>query len=139
MTTGTGTHVQTGDDSAIRGTLDAIYAAWADNDADAFVVPYADDATAILPGSYLENKAAIRATMAAVLAGPLKGSRATYDVRSVRFPGPGTAIVISQGAVIYAGQTEPAAKTQSRETWVLAKQDGNWLVEAFHNCPLNAA
>jgi uncharacterized protein (TIGR02246 family) len=138
MTTNTGAQVRTSDDSAVRGTLDAIYDAWADNDADAFVVPYAGDATAILPGSYLANKEAIRATMAAMFAGPLKGSRAAHEVQSVRFPGPGTAIVISQGAVLYAGQTEPAAETQSRDTWVLAKKDGNWLVEAFHNCPLNA-
>jgi uncharacterized protein (TIGR02246 family) len=139
MTTGTRSPAQISDDSAIRRALDAVYAAWAGNDADAFVLPYADDATAILPGSYLADKEAIRATMAAVFAGPLKGSRATHEVQSVRFPGPGTAIVISQGAVLYAGQTEPAPQTQSRETWVLAKQDGNWLVEAFHNCPLHAA
>ena len=31
--------------------------------ADAFVAGYAEDATAVLPGSYLPNKEAIRATM----------------------------------------------------------------------------
>jgi uncharacterized protein (TIGR02246 family) len=127
------------DDSAVRAVLDEIYAAWADNDADAFVAPYAERATAVLPGTYLQNKDAIRATMADVFAGPLKGSRANHEVQSVRFIGADAAIVISQGIIVPAGQTEPDAATDSLETWVLSKQDGTWRVEAFHNCPANAA
>ena len=126
-------------DSAVRAVLDGVYAAWADNDADAFVAPYAERATAVLPGSYLRNKEAIRATMASVFAGPLKGSRAIHDVQSIRFVGADAAIVISKGAVLLAGQTEPAAESRALETWVLSKQDGNWRVEAFHNCPEKAA
>jgi uncharacterized protein (TIGR02246 family) len=126
-------------DRAVRAVLDAVYAAWADNDADAFVAPYAEDATALLPGTYLQNKDAIRATMAAAFTGPLKGSMAIHDVQSIRFLGTGTAIVISTGAVLMAGQTEPAAETRSLETWVLSRHNGNWRVEAFHNCPENAS
>jgi len=126
-------------DSAVRAVLDGVYAAWADNDADAFVAPYAERATAVLPGSYLRNKEAIRATMASVFAGPLKGSRAIHGVQSIRFVGADAAIVISKGAVLLAGQTEPAAESRALETWVLSKQDGNWRVEAFHNCPEKAA
>jgi uncharacterized protein (TIGR02246 family) len=127
------------DDSAVRAVLDGVYAAWTDNDADAFVASYAESATAVLPGSYLRNKEAIRATMASVFAGPLKGSRAIHDVQSIRFVGADAAIVISKGAVLLAGQTEPAVESRALETWVLSKQDGNWRVEAFHNCPEKAA
>jgi uncharacterized protein (TIGR02246 family) len=126
-------------DRAVRAVLDAIYAAWADNDADAFVAPYAEDATALLPGTYLQSKEAIRATMAAAFTGPLKGSTAIHDVQSIRFLGTGTAIAISKGAVLMAGQTEPAAETGSLETWVLSRHNGSWRVEAFHNCPENAS
>jgi hypothetical protein len=37
------------------------------------------------------------------------------------------------------GATEPAAETRSLESWVLSEQDGTWRVEAFHNCPEDAA
>jgi uncharacterized protein (TIGR02246 family) len=127
------------DDNAVRAVLDGVYAAWADNDANAFVAGYAEDATAQLPGSYLANREAIRTVMAAQFAGPLKGSKALHEVQRVRFLEAGVAVVLSKGAVVLAGQTEPAAETRSLETWVLSEQDGTWRIEAFHNCPEIAA
>jgi uncharacterized protein (TIGR02246 family) len=83
----------------------------------------------------LAGKEAIRATMAAVFAGPLKGSTASCEVQSIRFPGPEVAIVTSKGATLLAGEAEPAAGNRSLETWVLSARAGAWRVEAFHNCP----
>jgi uncharacterized protein (TIGR02246 family) len=121
------------DDTAVRATLDQVYAAWAANDADAFVAPYAEDATAVLPGAFLPDREAIWACMADVFAGPLKGSAARHEVRSIRYAGPGVAIVIGTGAVLLAGQAEP--EPASVETWVLSRQDGTWRVRAFQNSP----
>jgi uncharacterized protein (TIGR02246 family) len=129
----------TADDSAVRAVLDAVYAAWAVNDADALVAPYAPDATAILPGSYLAGRDEIRAAMTEAFAGPLKGSRAGHEVQGIRFPDAGTAIVISQGAVVLGGEAAPRAESRGLETWVLSKDDGTWRVRAFHNCPQEAA
>ena len=127
------------DVSAVRAMLDAVYAAWADNDADAFVAPYASDATAVHSGTVMEDRNAIRITMAAVFAGPLEGSRGIHHVQSIRFIGADTAIVLSKGAIVLAGQAEPAQESRTLDGWVLCKQDGAWRVEAFHNCPENAA
>ncbi len=139
MTSNTAGSVLAGEDRAVRAVLDGVYTAWAENDADAFVASYAADATALLPGSYLQNKDAIRAAMAAGFAGPLEGSRAVHEIQSIRFPGAGTAIVISKGAIVLAGETEPRNENRALETWVLSRQDGTWRVKAFHNCPENAA
>jgi uncharacterized protein (TIGR02246 family) len=125
------------EESAVRSVLDRIYKAWEENDADAFVAPYAPDATATLPGAYLQNREAIRATMTTLFAGALKGSRAIHAVESIRFVGAGGAIVISRGATILAGQRDPAPAARALETWVLSKTDGSWRVEAFHSCPEN--
>ena len=135
MTSKNGIPAPIEDDSAVRAVLDGVYAAWADNDADAFVADYAEDATAALPGRYLPSKDAIRATMISLFAGSLKGSRAIHEVQSVRFPGVDTAIVISTGAVLLAGQAAPQAESSGVDTWVLAKRDTRWLIEAFNNCP----
>jgi uncharacterized protein (TIGR02246 family) len=56
---------------AVAAVLDEVYAAWAAGDADAFVAPYSEHATAVLPGSHLRDRSAIRATMAEAFAGPL--------------------------------------------------------------------
>jgi uncharacterized protein (TIGR02246 family) len=130
--------VLAGQDGAVRAVLGQIYAAWAANDADAFVTSYADDATAVLPGSYLQGRAAIRATMADVFAGLLKGSRGVHEVQSVRFLDPGTAIVISKGAIVLAGEAEARTENKGVETWVLSRQDGAWRVRAFQNSPQEA-
>lgn len=127
-------------DDAVRAVLDEVYAAWAANDADAFVAPYAETATAILPGAQLAGRDAIRGVMASNFAGELRGSTAVHEVQSVRFPVAGVAIVISKGAVVPAGRSVPDAAVQrALETWVLARQDGTWRIHAFHNCPEHAA
>ncbi len=131
--------ISTEEETAVHAVLDTVYAAWADNDADAFVVPYATDATAVHSGTVMEDRDAIRATMAAVFDGPLKGSRGIYDVQRIRFVGADTAIVLSRGAILSAGQTEPAPESRTLDGWVLCKQEGTWRVEAFHNCPEVAA
>lgn len=33
------------------------------------------------------------------------------------------------------GETEVPAARQRFATWVLTKQDGKWLIAAYHNCP----
>jgi len=127
------------DESAVYAVLETVYAAWGDNDADAFVKPYATYATAVHSGTVMENRDAIRATMMAVFDGPLKGSRGIHEVQRIRFVSADTAIVLSKGAILFAGQTEPAAESKTLDGWVLCKYGGTWRVEAFHNCPEVAA
>jgi uncharacterized protein (TIGR02246 family) len=55
--------------------------------------------------------------------------------QSVRYLGEDVAVVISEGGILMAGQTEPAAEGRVRATWVLAKRDGQWWVAAYHNSP----
>jgi uncharacterized protein (TIGR02246 family) len=126
--------IATEDASAVRAVLDEVYAAWGDNDPDAFVAPYAADATAVHTGAYMPNRDAIRATMAAVFAGELKGSRGVHEVQSIRFVGADTAIVLSKGSIVFGGQAEAAPDGRTLDGWVLCKHDGRWRVEAFHNC-----
>ncbi|WP_214414564.1 SgcJ/EcaC family oxidoreductase [Sphaerisporangium fuscum] len=127
------------DDRAVREVLHGVYTAWADNDADAFVAHFTDDATSILPGSYRAGKEEIRARMAAAFAGPLKGSRVLDEVRGVRFPGEDAAVVVSRSGVLMAGETEVPAARWVIATWVLTRREGRWLLAAYHNCPAETA
>ena len=139
MTSNTASLILAGQDSAVRAVFDEVSRAWADGDADAFVGWYADDATVILPGIYLPDKDAIRAAMADAFAGPLQGSRRTHELQSVRFPVADVAVVISNSATAFPGEAEPPAQRRERATWVLARSDGRWLIEACHSGPENAA
>ena len=116
MTTSNTTAAGTSQDSAIRAVFAHTSRAWADGDGEAFAAWYAPDATVILPGVYLPGQDAIREAMAAAFAGPLKNTRRSHQVRSIRFTSPGTAIVITDSVTVPPGEPQPAAQQRERAT-----------------------
>ncbi len=129
---------QAHDETAVRDVLDRLYRAWAAEDPDAIAELYLDDATVVMPGAYRTGGGEVRGYFATAFAGPLKGSRASDEPRSVRFAGPDAAIVVSEGGVMMAGETSLPASRRVRATWVLARRDGHWRIAAYHNCALQA-
>jgi uncharacterized protein (TIGR02246 family) len=122
---------------AVRSVPQRITAAWADNDADAFAAVFTEDATLILPGDiYLTSREQIRSFMTAGFAGPYRGTRVYGEPLSARFLGTGAAVVVTKGGVLAPGETEVAAERTIRATWVLTKQDGEWLLAAYQNTPV---
>lgn len=121
--------------AAVLAVLDGIHAAWDNGDADAFVAEYRDDATATIPGVFMPSRQAIHGGMAFSFGGPLKGTRTSDKTLDVRFLGDDAAIVVSENGVLIPGETEAPAERTSYATWVLAKEDGKWLIAAYSNCP----
>ena len=119
----------------VRGLFTEVYAAWADNDADAFASFYRDDATVVMPGVRHIGRSAIRDSMAAGFEGPLNGSRAVDEPVDFRIIGEDTAIVISKAGILMAGETEVPAGREVTATWVVTWQDGRWLIAAYANAP----
>ncbi|HEX7746716.1 MAG TPA: SgcJ/EcaC family oxidoreductase [Micromonosporaceae bacterium] len=121
--------------AAVRDVLRRLYAAWADNDAEAFAALYRDDATVVMPAVFHRGRAAVRDYMAAAFAGPLKGSRGVDRPQDIRMIGPDTAIVVSRAGIVMAGEEGLPAERERLATWVLSKQDDRWLVAAYANAP----
>jgi uncharacterized protein (TIGR02246 family) len=126
---------RTSDIDQIDAVLADIYRAWADHDADAFVQHYAEDATAIMPGSLRPGRAAVRDAMAAGFAGPLEGSTAVDRRVSLRFLGADAAIARSEAGILFAGETEVPAERMVNATWVFERRGGRWMIAAYHNSP----
>jgi uncharacterized protein (TIGR02246 family) len=122
-------------DEAVQSPIERVYAAWNANGVNAFVEPYADAATATLPGRYLASKAALRAAMSAAFAGPLKGSHICHEFRAIRRVGNGVAIASVKSAVVLDGEQEPTAEHIAIATWVVSATNDAWQVEAYHECP----
>ena len=122
---------------AVLDVIKAVYVAWEANDADEFVAVYLDDATVVQPGVYKKDREEIRTTMAGGFDGPLKGSHVIDSPQQVRFVNDETAIVISEGGIVFAGETTCPADRFVRATWVVAKRDGRWFVAAYHNSPVS--
>ncbi|MCX4099175.1 SgcJ/EcaC family oxidoreductase [Nocardia sp. alder85J] len=127
------------DEAAIEAVLAQSYRAWAAGDADGMVADYTPDATAIMPGSLRDSRDVIRSSMAAAFAGPLEGSSTYNKTLSIRFLGRDGAIVVSESAILFAGETEvPDDLRKVNATWVLEKRDDRWLIAAYHNSPVPA-
>jgi uncharacterized protein (TIGR02246 family) len=122
-------------ESDVRDALESMVRAWADNDADAFVDWYADDATVVIPGYQMDGRAAIRAAMTDAFEGPLEGTTRSLALESVRLLAGEVAIVIGRSAIVAAAEAEPPSDRWTVATWVLAKRGERWLVEAYHDCP----
>jgi uncharacterized protein (TIGR02246 family) len=125
------------DQQAVLGVLKGVREAWEANDAEAFVADYLDDASVVQPGVYRKDRQEIQSSMAGAFAGPLKGSRVIDQPQDVRFLNEDTAIVISEGGIVFPGQNAVPSEGTVRATWVLAKRDGRWHVAAYHYSAAN--
>jgi uncharacterized protein (TIGR02246 family) len=126
------------DEAAIKAVLVDSYKAWEAGDADGMVANYTADATAIMTGSLRDSREVIGKNMALGFQGPLKGSSTSNKQLSIRFVGRDGAIVISESAILFAGETEVPDTRKVNCTWVFEKQDGQWRVAAYHNSPVLA-
>ncbi|WP_214407272.1 SgcJ/EcaC family oxidoreductase [Pseudonocardia lacus] len=128
------------DEAAIRAVLVESYKAWEAGDAHGMVADYAADATAIMTGSLRDSREVIRENMALGFEGPLKGSSTYNKQLGIRFVGRDAAIVISESAILFPGETEvPDDSRKVNATWVFEKRDGRWLIAAYHNSPVLAS
>ncbi|MCX6462092.1 MAG: SgcJ/EcaC family oxidoreductase [Pseudonocardiales bacterium] len=115
-----------------------IIAAWTAHDADAFAAVFHADATMILPGAYAKGREAIREYMAGAFAGQYRGSQVTGQPISLEFFGEDTAVLVSQGGVMAAGQNKVSPAGAVRATWVATRDaDGTWRLAAYQNSPLH--
>lgn len=129
------TEAQKQEEAAVLDVVKGTYEAWNNADPDAFVAEYLEDASAILPGSYMKSRQEIHGAMAYSFSGPLKGTRASDKVLDVRFLNDEAAVVISETGVLIPGETEAPPERTVHATWVLAKKDGKWLLVAYSNSP----
>lgn len=64
----------------------------------------------------------------------LYGTRlVTHEIERVRQLGEDGAVIVSTGAALYPWQKEVTPKRLSRQTLILERRDGHWLIAGFQN------
>jgi uncharacterized protein (TIGR02246 family) len=124
--------------AAVANVPQRIIEAWEKHDAEAFAAVFTPDGTMVMPGDvFRQTRESIRAFMVAGYAGVYRGTRVTGKPISARFINQDVAVLITEGGVLVPGETEPAPERAIRATWVVARHGQDWLLAAYHNCPIN--
>ena len=127
--------ISTTDQAAVAELPQRIIEAWAEHDADEFAGVFTDDATMILPGVYVQGRAAIRDFMAQAFTGPYRGTRVTGQPFHVSALGPDAVVLLTEGGVLEAGQSQVSAERAIRASWVAVRRAGQWRLAAYQNSP----
>ncbi|GAA1272696.1 SgcJ/EcaC family oxidoreductase [Sphaerisporangium rubeum] len=138
-TTAPASPVTDADKAAVAAVPGRVVAAWAAQDGAAFASVFTPDGTMILPGFYRKGVADIEAFMTFAFQGPYKDTRVTGTPIDFRFLTPDTAVVITEGGVIAAGETELSPDRTIRATWVVTRHEGDWKLAAYQNSPRDPA
>ena len=110
------------DETAIKATLAAIDAGWAEGDVKATAAAWAEDGVSVTPmGDRAAGRVEIERSVASALS-QLKGSTHTLTVETIHFIKSDVAVVDGTGEVTGAG---PAIR--ARVTFVMSKIKGKWL------------
>lgn len=127
----------TGEDEKAALTVPVrITAAWRRNDPDMFAEIFTENGSLLMQDNQLKSREEIRAYMAAGFAGPLKGAHVSGWPLHVSFLSPGVAMVITQGGIIFAGETERPPEREIRAMWILVEQDGEWKLFSHQSSPV---
>jgi len=111
-------------------------AAWDHNDADAFAAVFVDEGSMLAGDNQLTSRDQIRSYLTEAFAGPLQGSRLADRPVDIRLLTDDVALAVTEGGVLYAGETEPAEDRRTRSTWVAARRDGDWRLVSYQTSPV---
>jgi uncharacterized protein (TIGR02246 family) len=121
----------------VRDVPQRVVAAWADNDASAFANVFTRDVSFIVAdGTYLKSRAELRAYMEKNFAA-FPGTRVVARALDVKCINREVGVVITQGGILMAGETEVPSERIGRQTWVVIKDRGDWAVTAYHNARIS--
>jgi uncharacterized protein (TIGR02246 family) len=112
-----------------------IVGAWNQHDPDKFAGLFAEDASLILPSAdiYMKNRDQIRAMMARGFSGPFKETRLAQKALDVKCVDRAVAVVITQGGIMFPGETEVNPARVARETYTIVRKGREWCITAYHN------
>jgi len=125
------------DSADLRQRVEAYQSAWNAQDASAVAAFFSIDADLVL-GTLpaIRGREAIEAWWRAYFKRQETERRASFDVTSARLLTPTDAVVnVSTTTTGRVGGGEPLIVRKARVTWLLHRDDGNWLISAMRGLP----
>lgn len=113
-------------------------AEWENNDAEAFADIFTENGSILVADEQLTGREEIREYFRKAFSGVYRGARVTEEPLEIRFLSPekDVALAITQGGTVLDGETDLPADRESRTTWVIVKQLGEWKLLSRQSSPL---
>jgi uncharacterized protein (TIGR02246 family) len=122
------------DEAAVRAVPAMVVEAWARGDGEGVAAAFSEDVDFIAgDGRLVQGREAVVPYFQEQFDGWLAGSRSVADVINVRFLRDDLAVVHTLGGIIFPGETEVQPDWVGIQTWVVVKEDGEWLATAYQN------
>lgn len=125
------------DEKAALTVAMRIQAAWARNDADFFADTFTENGSLLMQDNQLTSREQIREYMSSGFSGPLRGARVKGWPIYLKFLDEDTALVITEGGIIMAGDDDIQADRFIRATWVISREaDGRLRLLSHQSSPV---
>ncbi len=122
------------DERAIHRLFEKLLEDWARGDGGAYGFRFTEDADYVaFDGSRTRRRGEISSSHQRLFDKFMKGTRLTGRIESIKFPGPGVALVHATGGTVMRGKTKSSPERVSIQTLVAVKREGGWRFAAFHN------
>jgi len=122
------------DDLLVRAIPQQIVDGWNRGDGHAVASVYAEDGVLVAGhGVVTRGRAQIASYHEALFANAIKGTRLTATVISIRFLDETTAILQTEGGILWPGESTLARGNRGIQSFVAVKQDNKWRVVLFQN------
>jgi uncharacterized protein (TIGR02246 family) len=102
----------------------------------AFADVFTADTKVVIAGTYLQGRHQVYAHIPAAFAGPVKGTRVVSDPVSVEYMNADTGLVMTGGGILLPGEAAVSAERAIWDACVLAQEDGQWRIRAYHSSPI---
>lgn len=119
----------------VRAVLDELSGHWDRADARGYARLFTPDAAYVqFNGVVLDGREEIEDMHDLMFRTMLYGTRLLCEtIESVRMVDANTAVVVSTGAALFPWQREVTARRLSRQTMVLVRAEGRWMIASFQN------
>ncbi|MEU4776140.1 SgcJ/EcaC family oxidoreductase [Micromonospora sp. NPDC023644] len=115
------------DEKAALTVAMRIQAAWAANDPDAFASVFADNGSLLMQDNQLTSREQIRSYMREGFEGPYRGARVKGWPVFLTFLKDDVAMVVTEGGIMFADESEIAPERFIRATWVIRREPSGQL------------
>jgi uncharacterized protein (TIGR02246 family) len=128
------------DEAAVRAVPQQVEDAWARGDGEGVAAAFTEEVDFIAgDGRLVQGRAALIPYFQNQFDDFLSGSRAVADVVNVRFLRDDVAVVHTIGGIMFPSETEVQPDWVGIQTWVVVKQDSEWLATAYQNSRVSLA